>query len=47
MHLEQEVRRGDDLLTSAQVEACVVTLDGNPRRIPGHVAEKLAAFMAH
>ena len=47
MRLNQEIRRGDDLLTSAEVEACVVTLDGSPRRIPGHVAEKLAAFMAH
>jgi acyl-CoA thioester hydrolase len=47
MQLNQEVRRGNDLLTSAEVVACVVTLDGSPRRIPGHVAEKLAAFMGH
>jgi len=47
MRLNQEIRRGDDLLTLAEVEACVVTLDGNPRRIPGHVAKKLASFMAH
>ncbi len=47
MRLNQEICRGDDLLTSAVVEACVVTLDGNPRRIPGHVVEKLATFMAH
>lgn len=47
MQLNQEIRRGNDLLTSAEVEACVVTLDGSPRRIPGQVAEKLAAFMAH
>lgn len=47
MRLNQEVRRGGDLLTSAEVEACVVTLDGNPKRIPGHVAKKLATFMAH
>jgi len=47
MWLNQEVRRGHDLLTLAMVEACVVTLDGRPRRIPGHVAKKLADVMAH
>ncbi len=47
MRLNQEVRRGDELLTSAEVEACVVTLDGNPRRIPGPVAKKLASLMVH
>ncbi len=47
MLLIQEIRRGEDLLTEAEVEACVITLDGNPRRIPGHVAAKLAEFLAN
>jgi len=46
MWLDQEIRRGDDILTGADVEACVITLRGNPRRIPRNVAEKLAEFMA-
>lgn len=47
MMLNQEIRRGENLLTEAEVEACVITLDGIPRRIPDHVAQKLAEFTAN
>jgi len=43
--LSQDIRRQDDILSSAEVEACVISLDGHPRRIPGHMTEKLAKFM--
>lgn len=46
MWLSQDIRRGEDVLTKAEVEACVITLGGQPRRVPGPIAEKLAAFMA-
>ena len=45
--LSQDIRRQDDILSAAEVEACVISFDGNPRQIPGHMAENLAGFMAH
>jgi acyl-CoA thioester hydrolase len=41
MWLRQTICRGSNVLTRAEVEACVITLGGKPRRIPGHLAEKL------
>lgn len=45
MWLDQTICRGGDLLTRAEVEACVITLTGKPRRIPSHLAEKLRRLM--
>jgi acyl-CoA thioester hydrolase len=45
MWLEQRICRDGELLTRADVEACVITLEGKPRRIPSHLAEKLRDLM--
>ena len=45
MWLKQNIRREQDILTDAEVEVCVITLSGQPRRIPGHVADTLAALV--
>jgi len=45
MTAEQSVRKGDDRLTQGEVEACVITLTGKPRRIPAHVRECLMPFL--
>ena len=44
MTIEQSVWRGDDLLVSGHVEACIITLAGKPRRIPAEIAAKLTAL---
>jgi len=44
MGLRQSILRGPDTLTTAEVEACVITLDGKPRRIPADLAGKLERF---
>jgi acyl-CoA thioester hydrolase len=41
MTADQKIVRGDDLLAHGTVEACVVTLAGKPRRIPGDIRAKL------
>lgn len=41
--MEQGVRRGDELLLSARVQAaCVTAGEFKPARIPGHVLERFA-----
>ncbi len=53
LHLEQVILRQpastDDaatqVLTKAEVEVCVVTLDGKPRRVPPNMREKLNSFL--
>jgi acyl-CoA thioester hydrolase len=45
MTAEQKIYRGAQLLTHGFVEACIVTLDGKPRRIPRDVREKLTPFL--
>lgn len=45
MWLDQAVCRGDDALVSAEVEVCVITLDGKPRRVPEPMRRKLAAYL--
>ncbi|PWE16416.1 tol-pal system-associated acyl-CoA thioesterase [Marinicauda salina] len=44
--IAQRVVRGDELVVEAEVEAACIDLDGRPRRLPGFVAERLAAFIA-
>ena len=45
MRLAQSVRRGTDQLCRAEVEVCVMTLEGKPRRIPGRIRDKLSEFL--
>jgi acyl-CoA thioester hydrolase len=46
MRLRQSVRRDDMRLVEAEVEVCVITLDGKPRRIPAPIHEALNAYIA-
>lgn len=45
MRLAQSVARDDVALVSADVDVCVITLDGRPRRMPAAVAERLRAYL--
>jgi len=46
MRLKQSVWRGDLRLLEAEVEVCVITLDGKPRRIPPAIHQALNAYTA-
>ena len=46
MKVEQGVWRGSEHLVKAEVEACVITLDGKPRRIPDDIREQLTKFLS-
>ena len=45
MRLEQGVSRGHEVLIKALCEACVITLDGRPRRVPDAVRNELESFV--
>lgn len=45
MLAEQEIQCGGRILTAGQVEACIITLDGRPRRIPSQWRDILAPFV--
>jgi len=45
MGAEQQVFCRGEQLTQATVEACVITMQGKPRRIPKGTYEKLAPFL--
>jgi acyl-CoA thioester hydrolase len=45
MSAEQKVFCRGEQLTQAEVEACVITMSGKPRRIPRTTYEKLAPFL--
>jgi acyl-CoA thioester hydrolase len=45
MTADQTVKKGDEVLTRGQVEACIITLSGKPRRIPREMREKLLPFL--
>jgi len=45
LRLEQAVCRGADILVKAEVEVCVITGDGRPRRVPDFVRRKLESFV--
>jgi len=45
MQLKQAVLKGSDILVTADVEVCVITLDGKPRRVPDEIRKKLQAFV--
>ena len=46
MTADQKIVRGNDLLAHGTVEACVVTLAGKPRRIPGDIRAKLLPLVS-
>jgi acyl-CoA thioester hydrolase len=45
MRLDQAVLRGAETLVKAEVEVCVITLDGRPRRVPDSTRKKLEFFL--
>jgi acyl-CoA thioester hydrolase len=47
MRLDQAVLRGDEALVKADVEVCIVTLDGRPRRVPDSTRKKLEFFLGN
>jgi acyl-CoA thioester hydrolase len=42
----QRVMRGKELLVEVQVEACIITLTGKPRRIPQEFRDKLGPYLS-
>jgi acyl-CoA thioester hydrolase len=45
MRLDQAVLREASTLVKAEVEVCVITLDGRPRRVPDSTRKKLEIFL--
>jgi acyl-CoA thioester hydrolase len=45
MRLDQAVMRGEEALVKADVEVCIVTLDGRPRRVPDFTRKTLEFFL--
>lgn len=45
MNADQKIYCGDTLLVHGQVEACVITLAGRPRRIPQEMRDKLSPLL--
>ena len=45
MQADQKIYCGDTLLVHGKVEACIMTLDGKPRRIPPTVRESLLPYL--
>ena len=45
MTAQQSIRKETELLVEGEVEACVITLRGKPRRIPEHVRAKLSPLV--
>jgi len=45
LRLDQAVCRAADVLVKAEVEVCIVTADGKPRRVPDMVRKKLQRFV--
>jgi acyl-CoA thioester hydrolase len=46
LRLDQAVCRAADILVKAEVEVCVVTAGGRPRRVPELVRRKLQGFVS-
>jgi acyl-CoA thioester hydrolase len=45
LRLGQEIRRGGSLLVRADVEVCVISFEGRPRRVPEAIRSKLQTFV--
>ncbi len=43
--MSQRIRRGDQTLVSARMEAVVMTQDGRPRRLPTDVADRMTPYL--
>jgi acyl-CoA thioester hydrolase len=46
MVADQKIYCKNRLLTHGKVEACIITLDGRPRRIPAEIRDKLQPFVS-
>jgi acyl-CoA thioester hydrolase len=46
MAADQKIYCENRLLTHGKVEACIITLDGKPRRIPAEIRDKLEPFVS-
>lgn len=46
MTASQSIHRSGTLLVQGQVEACIITLSGKPRRIPDDIRAKLAPLLS-
>ena len=42
----QKIHAGETLLVDGQIEACIVTLKGRPRRLPGQLRDLLTPFLS-
>ena len=42
----QKIYVGETLLVDGQIEACIVTLKGRPRRLPGQLRDLLTPFLS-
>jgi len=47
MSADQKIYRAGQLLMHGQVEACIITLAGKPRRIPENIRGKLLPFVCN
>lgn len=45
IEIHQDIYCGEDHLTRGRVEACVMTLDGKPRRIPADIRDKILPYL--
>lgn len=45
IRLAQEIARGAEVLVTAEVEVCVITLDGRARRIPDAMRKTMLTFL--
>ncbi len=45
MSARQSVHANGTLLTDGRIEACIITLSGKPRRIPGEIRDLLMPFL--
>jgi acyl-CoA thioester hydrolase len=45
LRLEQEIRRAAEVLVRADVEVCVISFEGRPRRVPEAIRRKVQTFV--
>jgi acyl-CoA thioester hydrolase len=46
MGADQAIWRGDEQLTKGQVQACIISLSGRPKRIPPEIRDKILPFLS-
>ena len=47
LRLDQVVCRAAEVLVRAEVEVCMITFEGRPRRVPDAIRNKLQTFVGH